>query len=138
MLSSTSGAAKKRKQKEIAESNAKLPKITNFLVAQNTNNSCKNSENTTNETTITCVKEVEIDIPLTSDSQSYILENTDLGNFKDTILTDDLKKKIIFSQSCRPMGPFPRDPLQNNRKFSKNYYQRQTKHGCIERFWLCY
>jgi len=44
------------------------------------------------------VKEVEIDIPLTSDSQSYILENTDLGNFQDTILTDDLKKKYnIFS-----------------------------------------
>lgn len=79
-------------------SNAKLPKITNFLVAQNINNPCKNSENTTNETTITCVKEVEIDIPLTSDSQSYILENTDLGNFQDTILTDDLKKKYnIFS-----------------------------------------
>jgi len=93
MLSSTSGAAKNRKQKEIAESNAKLPKITNFLAAQNINNPCKNSENTTNETTITCVKEVEINIPLTSDSQSYILENIDLDNFQDTILIDDLKKK---------------------------------------------
>jgi len=59
MLNSTSGAAKKQKQKEIAESNAKFPKITNFLVAQN-------SENTTNETSITSVKEVEIYIPLKS------------------------------------------------------------------------
>jgi len=38
------------------------------------------------------------------------------------------------------MGRFLLNSFQNNRKFSKIYYQRQTKHGCIELycFWLCY
>lgn len=36
------------------------------------------------------------------------------------------------------MGPCPPNPLQNNRKFSKIYYQRQTKHSFVERLWLCY
>lgn len=48
MLSSNSGAAKRRKQKEIAESNSKLPKITNFLVVQNLNNPYKIPENIIN------------------------------------------------------------------------------------------
>lgn len=41
MLSSTSGTAKIQKQKETAESNAKLSKIANFSVSQNINNPSK-------------------------------------------------------------------------------------------------
>lgn len=177
MLSSTSGAAKKRKQKKIEESKAKLPKITSFLKGANKeivekigpdisnnlrdnvtnlddhpiesvnkNPSTNNNEpiifntnvnliNTENVNIVNEPESFEVDLPK---PQTLILENTDIGSFQGKTLTDHLKTMIIFSPSCRPTGPFPRDPLQNNRKFSKIYYQRQTKQGFVERAWLCY
>ncbi|KAL4148064.1 hypothetical protein QTP88_002368 [Uroleucon formosanum] len=176
MLSSTSGATKKRKQKKIEESKAKLPKITSFLKGANKeivekirpdisnnlrdnvtnvddhsiesvnkNPSINNNEpiifninvnliNTENVNIVNEPESFEVDLPK---PQTLILENTDIDSFQGNTLTDHLKT-MIFSPSCRPTGPFPRDPLQNNRTFSKIYYQRQTKQGFVERAWLCY
>jgi hypothetical protein len=72
----------------------------------------------------------EVDLPK---PHLLILENTDIGSFQEKTLTDHLKTMITFSPSCRPTGPFLRDPLQNNRTFSTVYYQRQTKQGFIKR-----
>lgn len=63
---------------------------------------------------------------------------TDLGNFLDKELNDELRKLIISSQPSRPGRPFPRDPKQEGRKFSDAYYNIQTKYGIVPRLWLCY
>ena len=66
------------------------------------------------------------------------LFSTDTADFEKKILSNDLKKMIILSDSCRPRGPFKRDPSQNNRKFSEKFYKISTKYGLVERLWLCY
>lgn len=63
---------------------------------------------------------------------------TDMGYYKDKILTDEIKRRIILSTPCKPKGPFKKDPLQNNRHFSESYYYCAYKYGNIKRFWLCY
>ncbi|XP_065662670.1 uncharacterized protein LOC136085303 [Hydra vulgaris] len=70
--------------------------------------------------------------------KSSELFSTDIANFHGKILTKDIKKIIVLSESCRPKGPFIRDPLQENRRFSKEYFKTTTKYGSIERMWLCY
>lgn len=64
--------------------------------------------------------------------------STDLAYYSNVTLTSVLIKKIISAKSCRPTGPFVRDPLQNNRKFSANFYTFISKYGPVERAWLCY
>ncbi|GLV61277.1 hypothetical protein CBL_21099, partial [Carabus blaptoides fortunei] len=63
---------------------------------------------------------------------------TDMGYYKDKILTDEIKRHIILSTPCKPKGPFKKDPLQNNRHFSESYYYCAYKYGNINRLWLCY
>ena len=70
--------------------------------------------------------------------KSSELFSTDIANFHGKMLTKDIKKIIVLSESCRPKGPFIRDPLQENRRFSKKYFKTTTKYGSIERMWLCY
>ncbi|XP_065650531.1 zinc finger MYM-type protein 1-like [Hydra vulgaris] len=60
------------------------------------------------------------------------------GSGKSKLCRSDIKKIIALSESCRPKGPFIRDPLQENRRFSKEYFKTTTKYGSIERMWLCY
>lgn len=64
---------------------------------------------------------------------------TDIAHFKATDLTDFVKRFIISHQSCRPEGPFPKDPTQNNRHFSASYYSILESCGrTIQRLWLYY
>lgn len=72
------------------------------------------------------------------DNNQIRITSTDLGNFLNKELNDELRRLIISSQSCRPQGPFPRDPKQEGRRFSESYYNIQTKYGAVPRRWLCY
>lgn len=63
---------------------------------------------------------------------------TDRGHFSENV-DAKTKRYIIAKGSCRPPGPFPRDPTQGNRCFSTTYYTSRTKSGLeIPRTWLCY
>ena len=176
-LSSTSGAAKRRKLKETKATLAKLPKLTTFLKpiekraeteaeSQNSaevvcinqsvehddieeniatgnknmneedvNRSPRNHRNEDQEDSNSDTNDAIEQINLEKSSELF---STDIANFHGKILTKDIKKIIVLSESCRPKGPFIRDPLQENRRFSKKYFKTTTKYGSIERMWLCY
>ncbi|KAF5286022.1 hypothetical protein FQA39_LY16464 [Lamprigera yunnana] len=126
---STSGAAKKSKLKDLKDLLAKIPKLTHFL---------KPEESVSNEITLAfsidegplepqplCCKDIyelkNTDVNkqnLIDDSEKDLLVSTDTTDFQNSVLTDNLKKLIIFTDSCRSERPFKRDPLQNNRIFS--------------------
>lgn len=62
---------------------------------------------------------------------------TDKANFKDTILTDELKRFIIAKSPCQPHVAFPKDT--KNRSFSIHYYKAHSQSGIsTPRKWLCY
>jgi Domain of unknown function (DUF4371)/hAT family C-terminal dimerisation region len=95
------------------------------------------------ETVITaeCVSTTDADSTheLDTDSDSFYDQTypTDRGNFDDTILDTDLKKKIVLFGPCQPHIPFPSN--DTGRKFSVEYYSTVTKAGMkIRREWLCY
>ncbi|XP_065645748.1 uncharacterized protein LOC136076202 [Hydra vulgaris] len=176
-LSSTSGAAKRRKLKETKATLAKLPKLTTFLKpiekraeteveSQNSaevvcinqsvehddieeniatgnknvnkedvNRSPRNHRNEDKEDSNSDTNDAIEQINLEKSSELF---STDIANFHGKILTKDIKKIIVLSESCRPKGPFIRDPLQENRRFSKEYFKTTTKYGSIERMWLYY
>ncbi|XP_065654640.1 uncharacterized protein LOC136081267 [Hydra vulgaris] len=62
--------------------------------------------------------------------KSSELFSTDIANFHGKILTKDIKKIIVLSESCRPKGPFIRDPLQENqeRKAKDNWREHGVRH----------
>lgn len=64
---------------------------------------------------------------------------TDIGLFNlNQPLKEEDKIFILNSESCKPLGPFPKDPV-NKRSFSSELYFAKTKTGQrYERFWLCY
>lgn len=63
---------------------------------------------------------------------------SDRYHFSENV-TDDIKLFIVNHGPCKPKGPFPKDTNQNNRCFSKKYYEKVTKTGMIiPREWLCY
>lgn len=66
------------------------------------------------------------------------ISTTDLGAYLKKQITNDIKQLIISLPSCQPKGPYPKDPLQNNRSFSSKYYVSKTKYGLVQRLWLCY
>lgn len=162
-LSSTSGAAKKRKLKRQQECLAKIPKLSNFLKPivtkpkspstsrdgpdgeeiENDDNKEKMQADSNDDEVHHCTEDlhkntINFDEDINNDSKTVRLFSTDIADFQNKILTDDVKKIIILSDSCRPRGPFKRDPSQNNRKFSEEFYKTSTKYGCVERLWLCY
>lgn len=171
-LSSTSGAAKKRRLKQLKNTRDKLPKITNFFSATATHINKNEDTNTeahvqsdpdpisdpmnvnSTETEIIDVGGV-VSIPSSSSVVSDKFEDeesarapevqttavdfvNDIGHFQNQILTAELKRRIINTPSFRPVGPFPRDPVQQYRKFSITYYKKETPYGTIDRHWLCY
>lgn len=71
-------------------------------------------------------------------SNSDVVFSTDLGYYIGKTITEDIKRFVINSAPCRPIGPFPKDPVQNNRSFSESYYTTTSKYGPISRAWLCY
>lgn len=81
-----------------------------------------------------------LDIEKSSDKidSSKPLNSTDLGYYTEKDMTDDIRRIIISSPSCRPKGPFPKDQNQENRSFSENYYTTLSRYGPISRAWLCY
>ncbi len=64
---------------------------------------------------------------------------TDKGHYPDTLTDGQVKHFIVSQGSCKPPGPFPRDPLQGDRYFSMSFYSTTTKYGIqLPRSWLCY
>lgn len=63
---------------------------------------------------------------------------TDMGHYVNINLTDQQIRFIINNKVCNAKGPFPRDPKQENRCFSTNYYTENTMFGKISREWLRY
>lgn len=62
---------------------------------------------------------------------------TDIGHYAE-IVDAATKKYIVAQGSCRPQGPFPRDPNRDNRCFSTSYYSTSTKSVLeLPRRWLC-
>lgn len=62
---------------------------------------------------------------------------SDRGNYDETIVDLDLKRKIVQYGPCQPHINF--QPNESGRKFSSDYYSTVTKTGMkIKREWLCY
>ena len=49
---------------------------------------------------------------------------TDRALFPDNV-TEEIRENVLSGQSCRPLGPFPRD--HKNRSFSTEYYSKISK-----------
>lgn len=83
-------------------------------------------------------EQTECNIEPVSSFNSNNIFPTDRAHFTENV--DDFTKQLIVRHGpCKPMGPFPKDPKQKNRHFSKAYYEIRTKTGmCIQRDWLCY
>jgi len=82
-----------------------------------------------------------IPVELESISSVVILSQfpTDRANFSVNISDNSIKRFVVEHGPCQPKGPFPKDPNQNNRSFSENYYERTTKAGLkLPVTWLCY
>lgn len=165
MLSSTSGAAKKRRLKQLKNARDKLPKITNFFSATATHTDSDKNEDTNTQANVQSDPDpmnvnsaeteiIDVSIPSSSSASSVVSDKfekstrepqttavdfvNDIGHFQNQILTAELKRRIINTLSSRPVGPFPRDPSQQYRKFSITYYKKETPYGSIDRQWLCY
>lgn len=56
------------------------------------------------------------------------------------IINDQVTKmQLVLAGSKQPKGPFPKDPLQQDRSFSPAYYTVSTKSGLkLTRLWLSY
>lgn len=156
--------SEKRKLKRQQECLAKIPKLSNFLKqstsilsnfvkSPSTSRDGEELENDDNKEKMQvdfnddkihhCTEDlhkstINFDKDINNDCKIGQLFSTDIADFQSKILTDDVKKVIILSDSCRPRGPFKRDPLQNNHKFSEEFYKSSTKYGYVERLWLCY
>ena len=148
--SARSGAAKKRKLKRQQESLSKIPRMTQFLKPvvnkeeipstsrgveefENDDSDVKNTSDSGNAELNCSITDIHKE-----NSETGGILSTDIADYQDKILTDDVKKTIILSDSCRPRGPFKRDPSQHNRMFSEEFYRTSTTYGFIERLWLCY
>lgn len=147
-----SGAQKRKKKKEQEIQTSKLIKINTLLTPNNnpstsSSTSHKVSENVTSEVDIL---EAEVITPgnicdsnKNQDPQTGIFNlsikyPSDRGFFSENV-TDEIKHLIVNHGPCKPMGPFPKDAKQENRCFSKTYYQKVTKTGMsLPREWLCY
>lgn len=156
--SKTSGAAKRRRAKEIHELN-KIPKISSFFARQDENEVIQVENEIA--TTSTSVSESESEyIPKTpheidkkerKSDQELVTESSELEersvclcketvfeSLKNSELTYKIKQLVISLEPCKPNGPFPKDVNQDNRSFSENYYKVKTAYGYINRTWLCY
>ena len=71
----------------------------------------------------------------TTKDRSNASKNDDFPTFN---VNSEIKKVIIAAGPKQPEGPYPKDPLQSGRLFSRNYYQYLTPSGLkLRRFWLC-
>lgn len=74
----------------------------------------------------------------TLDNQNKLSISTDLGDYKDKVISDEIKSQIISLPSSRPKGPFPKDHAQEYRSFNESFYFSASKYGPVPRHWLCY
>lgn len=116
----------------IGISQFQVPKTTDISTDE-LNFVCANTEN---------LDENEISPDAVISTKDTILElESDLGHFVNKPLTDDQKRLIIDKHSLslvKHMGPFPKDPGQQYRRFSAKLYYSQTSYGPVPRFWLHY
>lgn len=87
---------------------------TKFFLINNYNIFHNNNDSETSNLSISLTDTINIDkmhsYEVSYETQLLILENTDIENFQEKIIKQDLKIMIIFSPLCRTTGPFPRDP----------------------------
>ncbi|XP_078507675.1 zinc finger MYM-type protein 1-like [Lissotriton helveticus] len=86
-------------------------------------------------------KDVEFHLEELESSNSPFCQDlypSDRGNFLDKPWHDaELRRFVIRSGPCKPIGPFPRD--NKNRCFSTKYYYKENRTGDkTPRLWLCY
>ena len=83
------------------------------------------------------------DIPVeTEDINNIVILGqfpTDRANYSVNVSDNNIKRFVVEHGPCQPKDPFPRDPNQNNRRFSEKYYERTTKAGLkLPVTWFCY
>lgn len=153
-----SGAQKRKKKKEQETKTAKLTKIDMLFQPDRPSPSSINSgSGRTLEVKVSgsyrnpgsdIIEEIEAEPLNETDSDKDIkscctfnLSNkypSDRYHFSENV-ADEIKEFIVKHGPCKPEGPFPKDPRQENRCFSNTYYDKVTKTGMrIPREWLCY
>ncbi|XDV32902.1 hypothetical protein PO909_003566 [Leuciscus waleckii] len=81
---------------------------------------CANTSGSSNS-----IKDNEVDMPITANISLHE-HPTDMGHFPE-YLDSNVKRFIVSSGSCKPTGPLPRDPAQDNRSFTMAYYVCNTE-----------
>lgn len=102
----------------------------------------KDRENVTNPSEVVILERITEGNETNSDKDfqtcTFNLSNkypSDRDHFSENV-ADEIKQFIVNHGPCKPKGPFPK---QQNRCFSKTYYEKVTKTGMIiPREWLCY